>query len=58
MYKRQLLPYIGIIRQRIASSAEIDIECISVKAKTEEGLGFTGEMAGVKAYAVVQIEPA
>lgn len=54
----KLLPYIGIIRQRIASSAEIDIECISVKAKTEEGLGFTGEMAGVKAYAVVQIEPA
>ena len=54
--KPKLMPYIGIIRQRISSAAGIDFERVSVKAKTEEGLGFTGEMEGVKAYAVAQIE--
>lgn len=45
-------PYIEAIRKNIAETLEIKIEQVSVKAKTEEGLGFTGTKRGLAAYAV------
>lgn len=52
----RLRPYIDRIRQKIADALGIDIDRVSVKATTEEGLGFTGERLGIAAHAVCLIE--
>ncbi|MCR4606574.1 MAG: 2-C-methyl-D-erythritol 2,4-cyclodiphosphate synthase [Oscillospiraceae bacterium] len=54
--KPRLAPYIEQMRENIAEALQIPIECISVKATTEEGLGFTGEGKGIAAHAVVLLE--
>lgn len=51
----KLSPYIPSMNKRIAQALEIDIERISIKATTEEGLGFTGDGSGIAAHAVVLI---
>ena len=48
----KLAPYVMKIRERLAEILQVDIDSISVKAKTEEGLGFTGTEQGISAYAV------
>ena len=52
----RLRPYIDRIRQKIADALGTDIDRVSVKATTEEGLGFTGERLGIAAHAVCLIE--
>lgn len=52
----KLAPHIPSMRRRLAELLEIDIDRVSVKAKTEEGLGFTGSGEGIAAHAVVLIE--
>ncbi len=52
----KLAPYIMQMRQNIAAAAGIDVSCVSVKATTEEGLGFTGEKLGVSATAVCLVD--
>ena len=54
--KPKLRPYIDEMRANIANACDIDISCISVKATTEEGLGFTGNGEGIAAHAVALIE--
>ncbi len=54
--KPKLAPHIQSMRRRIAELLELDVDRISVKAKTEEGLGFTGAGEGIAAHAVVLIE--
>lgn len=49
----KLRPYIDEMRARISAFTDIDIDRISIKATTEEGLGFTGEGLGIAAHAVV-----
>lgn len=51
--KPKLAPYIEQMRKIIAQTMEIDISCVSVKATTEEGLGFSGRGEGIAAHAVV-----
>ena len=53
--KPKLAPHIDLMRENIAAACGIDISQVSVKATTEEGLGFTGEMLGMSATAVVLI---
>ncbi len=48
----KLAPYIGTMRQNIARALNTDIENISVKATTEERLGFTGDGSGIAAHAI------
>ena len=49
----KLAPYIPEMRRRIAGALGVDPDCVSVKATTEEGLGFTGSGEGIAAHAVV-----
>lgn len=52
----RLSPYIGIMRQNLAGALGISPEQVSVKATTEERLGFTGEGRGIAAMAVALLE--
>ncbi len=52
----RLAPYIFAMRKRIADLCRIPIDCVSVKATTEEGLGFTGRKEGIAAHAVCLLE--
>ena len=50
--KPKLSPYMEKMRKNIADALKTDVSAISVKATTEEKLGFTGSGEGIKAYAV------
>ena len=52
----KLAPYIDTMRKRIADALETGLENVSVKATTEERLGFTGNGEGIAAHAVCLIE--
>lgn len=56
LQKPKVKPYIEAMRKRIAEVLEIDVEQVSIKATTEEKLGFTGDESGVKSYCVVLLE--
>ncbi|MDO4199782.1 MAG: 2-C-methyl-D-erythritol 2,4-cyclodiphosphate synthase [Clostridia bacterium] len=51
----KLSPYIEDMRKNIADCCGLDVEQVSVKATTEEGLGFTGGKEGIAAHAVCLI---
>ena len=52
----KLAPHIPQIRANIARVLGVDVAQISVKATTEEGLGFSGERLGIAAHAVCLLE--
>ena len=52
----KLAPYIQAMRAILAQAMGIEPDCVSVKATTEEGLGFTGQGLGIAAHAIVLIE--
>lgn len=54
--KPKMAPYIDEMRKNIAQDLGVDISFVSVKATTEEGLGFTGEGLGISAHAVCIIK--
>ncbi|MDW7681426.1 MAG: 2-C-methyl-D-erythritol 2,4-cyclodiphosphate synthase [bacterium] len=53
--KPKMMPFINEMRKNIARSLTVEIDQISIKATTTEGLGFAGEGAGIAAYAVCLI---
>ncbi len=54
----KMAPYIDEMRANIAKACGIDTDCVSVKATTEEKLGFTGAKQGIAAHCVCLIEKA
>lgn len=52
----KLKPYIDDMRLTLAEAMGAELDSVSVKATTEEHLGFTGEGLGIAAHAVVLID--
>ena len=52
----KLLPHVPQMRENIACALNIEVSQVSVKGKTEEGLGFTGTGEGMAVHAVALIE--
>lgn len=52
----KMAPYIQDMRNNIADALRVDVDCVNVKATTEEKLGFTGRKEGISAHCVCLIE--
>lgn len=54
----KLRPHIDAMRSNVAANVGIGIDCVSIKATTEENMGFTGRLEGISAHCVCLIEKA
>jgi 2-C-methyl-D-erythritol 2,4-cyclodiphosphate synthase len=54
----RLTPHVPAMRQRLAELLGVPLECVSVKAKTTDGLGFTGRAEGMACHAVALLDRA
>ena len=54
--KPKLKPYIGEMRENIASVLKINVDLLSIKATTTEHMGFTGREEGIAAQAIVLLK--
>ena len=54
--KPKMMPYLEQMRQNVADALRVDAGQVSIKATTEEGLGFTGRGEGIAAQAVCLLE--
>ena len=52
----KLAPHIQRMRENIAKVLSVPVDSVSIKATTEEGLGFSGEKLGIAAHAVGLLE--
>jgi 2-C-methyl-D-erythritol 2,4-cyclodiphosphate synthase len=48
----KLAPHLPRMRERIVETLGVELDAVSVKAKTSEGMGYTGDGSGIAAYAV------
>ncbi|MDR9826521.1 2-C-methyl-D-erythritol 2,4-cyclodiphosphate synthase, partial [Vibrio sp. FNV 38] len=55
--KPKLMPYLPAMRQNVADTLQLELNQVSIKATTEEGLGFTGAGQGIAAQAICCLVP-
>ena len=51
----KMAPHILKMRENIAKAINSDIDCVSIKATTEEGLGFTGNKEGISCQSICSL---
>ena len=54
--KPKIAPHTEAMRARIAGALNIDVDCVSIKVKTTEGMGFCGRGEGLQTFAQVLLE--
>ncbi len=52
----KITPHAPQMRANIAAALGVESDCVNIKGKTEEGLGFTGQGLGIAARAVALVE--
>lgn len=52
----KLAPFVERMRENVAAALALRTDAVSVKAKSSEGLGYTGDGSGIVAYAVALLE--
>jgi len=52
----RLAPYLPVMRDRLAEVLGVDRGAVSIKAKTTDGMGYTGDGTGIAAYAVATVQ--
>jgi 2-C-methyl-D-erythritol 2,4-cyclodiphosphate synthase len=52
----RLRPFVSMMREKLAETLAVSVDCVSVKAKTGEGLDAVGQELGVTVQAVVMLE--
>ena len=57
LQRPKLRPYVGAMRARLAEALEVEVDAVSVKATTGEGMGFVGREEGAAAHAVALLVP-
>lgn len=55
--KPKLLPYIDQMIRNVAEALHLEEDQVNIKATTEEGLGFTGNLEGISAHAICALTP-
>lgn len=55
LQRPKVFPYIEDMRKNIAKALGVEVESVSVKATTEEGMGYTGCGEGIKAIAIALV---
>jgi 2-C-methyl-D-erythritol 2,4-cyclodiphosphate synthase len=54
--KPKMMPHIEQMRENISKALDIGVNKINIKATTEEGLGFTGEMLGISSQCIASVD--
>jgi 2-C-methyl-D-erythritol 2,4-cyclodiphosphate synthase len=52
----KMAPHIPQMRENVANALCVDVDCVNIKATTEEKLGFTGRKEGISSHCVCLIE--
>lgn len=52
----KLATFVAAMRENVAARLSVDAGAVSIKAKTSEGMGYTGDGTGIAVYAVALID--